>query len=401
MDLTVIAVPGYFTTMGAEYAYLKHQAKSRPPTAGDYERDDTLASLAMGVGSLLAPLTIKKIADQYLTPGKGRYGKALVAGAVGAAAVATIADVVARRQEHGELPEAGTVPTAEATTATDAAPSNRPRRRSLARKVASSASVAAVAGGVLAASTAWASRTAATKIFAKHDRDLGDGALATLGAIVGWDFIYYWNHRFMHETRWLWAIHVVHHSSERYNLSTALRQPVLDVVGMFVPYGLLSAAGFRPATIETARGVNLLYQYWIHTETIPKLGPIEEVFNTASHHRVHHGSNRQYLDRNHGSILIVWDRLFGTFEREDEPVRYGLTKNIETFNPLRIATHEHEDILRDVAASSSWWERLQFVFRGPGWAYDAHRRGLGAPHPVAEEAHHEPAEPDPTPVGAA
>ena len=100
MDLTVIAVPGYFTTMGAEYAYLKRQAKSRPPTAGDYERDDTLASLAMGVGSLLAPLTIKKIADQYLTPGKGRYGKALVAGAVGAAAVATIADVVARRQEH-------------------------------------------------------------------------------------------------------------------------------------------------------------------------------------------------------------------------------------------------------------------------------------------------------------
>ena len=230
-----------------------------------------------------------------------------------------------------------------------------------------------MAGGVLAASTMWASKTAAQKIFANHDRDLGDGVLANLGAIVGWDFIYYWNHRFMHETRWLWAIHVVHHSSEHYNLSTALRQPVLDVFGMFIPYGALSAIGFRPDTIETARGVNLLYQYWIHTETIGKLGPVEEVFNTASHHRVHHGSNRQYLDRNHGSILIIWDRLFGTFEREDEPVRYGLTKNIDTYNPLKIATHEHADMLRDVAASTTWRDRLQFVFRGPGWAYDRHR----------------------------
>ncbi len=227
---------------------------------------------------------------------------------------------------------------------------------------------------MLAASTLWASKTSAQKLFARHDRDLGDGVLANLGAIVGWDFIYYWNHRFMHETRWLWAIHVVHHSSEHYNLSTALRQTVLDVFGMFVPYGALSLLGFRPDTIETARGVNLLYQYWIHTETIPKLGPVEEVFNTASHHRVHHGSNRQYLDRNHGSIFIIWDRLFGTFEREDEPVRYGLTKNIDTFNPLKIATHEHVDILRDVASSDNWKDRLSFVFRGPGWAYDRHRQ---------------------------
>ncbi|HEY4377440.1 MAG TPA: sterol desaturase family protein, partial [Acidimicrobiales bacterium] len=196
--------------------------------------------------------------------------------------------------------------------------------------------------------------------------------LAVGGAILAWDFIYYWNHRLMHESRWMWAIHVVHHSSEHYNLSTALRQPVLDVLGAFVPYGALSAAGFRPDVIETARGVNLLYQYWIHTETIPKLGAIEEVFNTASHHRVHHGSNRQYLDRNHGSILIIWDRLFGTFEREDEPVVYGLTKNIHTYSPARIATHEHADMLRDVRASTSWSDRLGFVLRGPGWAYARH-----------------------------
>ena len=369
MDLTVIAIPAYFSSMGAEYAYLKKQSKDRPPIGGDYTRDDTLASLAMGVGSLLAPLTLKKLVDP-VTPGKGKYGKYLVAGAIGAAAVTTIADVIARREEQGRLPEAGAVP--EDSDAAHLA-ANRKGKRSLARRIASSASVAAVAGGVLAASTAWASKTSAQRIFAKHDRDLGDGALATLGAIVGWDFIYYWNHRFMHETRWLWAIHVVHHSSEHYNLSTALRQPVLDVFGMFVPYGALSLLGFRPDTIETARGVNLLYQYWIHTETIGKLGPVEEVFNTASHHRVHHGSNKQYLDRNHGSILIIWDRLFGTFEREDEPVRYGLTKNIGTYNPLKIATHEHVDILTDVAASTTWKDRLQFVFRGPGWAYDRHR----------------------------
>lgn len=427
MDLTLAAVPGYFATMGAEYMYMKKQAETREPTAGDYERQDTIASLAMGVGSILAPLTITKLANQF-TPGKGRYAKALIIGTVGAAVVATVADrVVAKERsetirgcaetQSASRPSSRPTfqpastpsprPTSQSSSQPASSPSPRPTfqpaslpsdppadpstnppsnrapsrrvQRSLAKRIASSAGVVAVSGAVLAASTAWASRTAANRLFDSHQRDLGDGPLATLGAVLGWDFIYYWNHRLMHETRWLWAIHVVHHSSEHYNLSTALRQPVLDVFGMFVPYGLLSLVGFRPESIETARGVNLLYQYWIHTETIPKLGPVEEVFNTASHHRVHHGSNRQYLDRNHGSILIIWDRLFGTFEREQEPVIYGLTKNINTFDPLKIATHEHEDILKDVAASNNWRERLNFVFRGPGWAYEAHARGLGAP----------------------
>ncbi len=204
-------------------------------------------------------------------------------------------------------------------------------------------------------------------------RDLGTGPLALAGATLAWDFIYYWNHRFMHESRYMWAIHVVHHSSQRYNLSTALRQPVADVFGTFLPYSALCVLGFRPEMIASARAINLLYQYWIHTDTIRRLGPAEEVLNTPSHHRVHHGMNRQYLDRNHGSILIVWDRLFGTFEPEREDVVYGLTKNIATFNPARIATHEHADILRDVAGSTNWRDRLSFVFRGPGWAYDQHR----------------------------
>jgi sterol desaturase/sphingolipid hydroxylase (fatty acid hydroxylase superfamily) len=174
----------------------------------------------------------------------------------------------------------------------------------------------------------------------------------------------------MHESRYMWAIHVVHHSSERYNLSTALRQPVGENFGVFVPYGLLGAFGVRPALIEVARGVNLLYQYWIHTEAIGRLGPAEAVLNTPSHHRVHHGSNHRYLDRNHGSILIVWDRLFGTFEEEDadDPPVYGLTTNIRTFNPLRVATAEHVALFRDVARSGSWRERLGRVLRGPGWS---------------------------------
>jgi sterol desaturase/sphingolipid hydroxylase (fatty acid hydroxylase superfamily) len=227
---------------------------------------------------------------------------------------------------------------------------------------------------VVAASTGWAARTTGRRIFDRYgaSRDLGTGLAVTVGAIFAWDAIYYWNHRWQHESRWMWAIHVVHHSSERYNLSTALRQPVADAFGAFLPMGALTLAGFRPELIETARGVNLLYQYWIHTEVIGKLGRAEDVLNTPSHHRVHHGSNSKYIDRNHGSILIIWDRLFGTFQREDEQVVYGLTKNVGSYHPARIATHEHADILKDVAHSTTWPDRFGYVFRGPGWAYERH-----------------------------
>jgi sterol desaturase/sphingolipid hydroxylase (fatty acid hydroxylase superfamily) len=125
--------------------------------------------------------------------------------------------------------------------------------------------------------------------------------------------------------------------------------------------------------VATARGVNLIYQFWIHTEAIDRIGRAESTFNSPSHHRVHHGTNRQYLDRNHGGILILWDRLFATFKPEEEPVVYGLTTNIDTFDPARIASHEYVDMVRDVASSTGWSERLSFVFRGPGWAKQ-HRR---------------------------
>jgi sterol desaturase/sphingolipid hydroxylase (fatty acid hydroxylase superfamily) len=352
IDLTVVAVPFYFGSMGVEYRALATRAELRGPSPADYTPEDTKASLAMGVGSLVAPFAAAALARQFL-PGKGRFPKALVRTAVVATVATTVADRIAQRRDR-----AGRV----------------------ARKVARIGGPVAVATGGLALTTTVADRTKPDRMWARNDgrRDLGEGVLGWTVALAGWDFIYYWNHRFMHEVRALWAIHVVHHSSERYNLSTALRQPVADVFGVFVPYGFLASLGVRPRLIAHARGVNLLYQYWIHTDAIRRLGAAEEVLNTPSHHRVHHGANGKYIDRNHGSILIVWDRLFGTFQREEEPVVYGLTKNIESYSPARIASHEHRDMLRDVADATTWRERLSFVLRGPGWAYRRHAERAAA-----------------------
>ena len=186
-------------------------------------------------------------------------------------------------------------------------------------------------------------------------------------AMVLWDFLYYWEHRWMHEVRLLWAHHVTHHSSERYNLSTALRQPCSPFLVWWV-FWPISLLGYDSATIRKAGQLNLLYQYWIHTETIDRLPPAAEaVLNTASHHRVHHGANEQYLDKNYGGILIVWDKLFGTFEPEVRRIKYGLTKNIHTYNPLRIGYHEFAAIARDVRRSHGWRNRVGYVFRRPGW----------------------------------
>ena len=364
IELTEAAIPVYFGGLGIEYRWLRTHADRRGPTQADYERRDTIASLMMGVGSLVAPLVAPRLFGPF-TPGKGRYAKALLATAAGTAAVTALADCVARQ----DAPDA-TSDEPRVTNAGAAPTSRRGRRRMarLARRVAAVTGVAAVVTGGIAVTSAWASRTTADRLWKRRlVRDLGTGPGALALAVVAWDFIYYWNHRLMHESRYMWAVHVVHHSSERYNLSTALRQPVADALGTFLPYSSLALVGIRPELISTARGINLLYQYWIHTDTIRHLGSVERVLNTPSHHRVHHGSNRQYLDRNHGSILIVWDRLFGTFEPEGAPVVYGLTKNIHTFSPARIAAHEHAEMLRDVSRSESWRERISYVVRGPGW----------------------------------
>ena len=328
-----------------------------------------------------------------VTPGRGRYAKALLAVAAGGVAVATIADAVTRSAgsegEPGDVSRTGASSATladDVSGATDRASSlNRQERRRFARKVAGNAAVAAVVAGGIATTTAWASYTTANRLWGKRrGRDVGTGPMALAAAILAWDFIYYWNHRFMHESRYMWAVHVVHHSSERYNLSTALRQPVADALGTFLPQGALCLAGFQPSLISSARGINLIYQFWIHTEAIGRLGPLEKILNTPSHHRVHHGVNPQYIDRNHGSILIIWDRLFGTFEPEGERVVYGLTRNIKTFNPLRIAAHEHREMLSDVWHSRGWRERLSYVVRGPGWAYrQRERQDLIASCPAA------------------
>ncbi|GAB3887746.1 sterol desaturase family protein [Terrabacter terrigena] len=185
------------------------------------------------------------------------------------------------------------------------------------------------------------------------------------------DLAYYWYHRCHHEVRILWASHVVHHSSRRYNFSTALRQTWTPFGGIpfWAPLALL---GVPPWAIFLQQSISLLYQFFLHTERVGKLWrPVELVMNTPSHHRVHHGMNNGYLDRNYGGILVIWDRLFRTFEPEGERVVYGLTKQLRTYNPLVVATHEYASIWRDVKAARAWRDRWGHVLRGPGWQPDA------------------------------
>ncbi len=188
------------------------------------------------------------------------------------------------------------------------------------------------------------------------------------------DFTYYWFHRISHECRFWWAAHVNHHSSQHYNLSTAIRQSWSSVVvGTWMPWIPLAWLGFPPAMILGAQGINLFYQFWIHTEAVDRLPRwVEYVFNTPSHHRVHHASNPRYLDRNYGGVLIIWDRLFGTFveESRDEKVRYGIVHDIQTFNPIRIAFHEWAAIVRDLFPARSIREVVGVVFGPPGWCAD-------------------------------
>ena len=204
-------------------------------------------------------------------------------------------------------------------------------------------------------------------LFAHRLRDLGAGALGYAVALIGWDFGYYWHHRAEHRIRILWACHVSHHSSRYFNLSTALRQPWTPIAGvLFYPW--LALLGVRPELIMISGGLNLIYQYWVHTEVIGRLpAPFEWVFNTPSHHRVHHGKNPEYIDKNYAGILIIWDRLFGSFEPERARVIYGLTHDIDSFNPLYVVFHEYVAVLRDAWRAPRLREKLGYLFHGPGW----------------------------------
>jgi sterol desaturase/sphingolipid hydroxylase (fatty acid hydroxylase superfamily) len=181
------------------------------------------------------------------------------------------------------------------------------------------------------------------------------------------DVVWYLYHRASHRIRIMWAAHQAHHNSQRFNYSTALRQkwnPWGELL-FWVPLPLL---GVPPWMIFSAFSVNLIFQFFVHTEKVGKLPrPIELIFNTPSHHRVHHASDPDYLDKNYAGILIIWDRMFGTYAEETHRPTYGLTKNVESFNPFRLQYHEYGSIIRDVRASRSWRERLGYLFAPPGW----------------------------------
>jgi sterol desaturase/sphingolipid hydroxylase (fatty acid hydroxylase superfamily) len=190
---------------------------------------------------------------------------------------------------------------------------------------------------------------------------------ALLLCLLAQDFCYYWSHRSHHVVRILWASHVVHHSSQRFNLSTALRQPWTGATS-WVFYLPMVAVGVHPAALAFCGSINLVYQFWIHTERINRLPrPFELLFNTPSHHRVHHASQGSYLDRNFGGVLIIWDRLFGSFAPEIERPVYGLTKNINTHNPLRVALHEYASIGRDLRTARGFRQLILTLVASPGW----------------------------------
>ena len=183
-------------------------------------------------------------------------------------------------------------------------------------------------------------------------------------ALIAADFSYYWMHRIEHEHRILWASHSVHHSSEDYNLSIGLRLSLTDSLTEWIFLVPMILLGFSPFQTVIAIALVTQYQHWIHTQYIGKLGWLDEVFNTPSAHRVHHGSNPEYLDKNYGGVLIIWDKLFGTYAREEAPVVYGLTKNIDTNNPLKILFIEYYHIWQDWRKAKGWRACWRVVF-GP------------------------------------
>jgi sterol desaturase/sphingolipid hydroxylase (fatty acid hydroxylase superfamily) len=206
--------------------------------------------------------------------------------------------------------------------------------------------------------------------------------VAILVLFVGLEFCYYWYHRAAHRVRWFWATHSVHHSPNELTLATSLRLGWTGkLTGSTLFYAPLVWLGFSPTAVLATLSFNLAYQFWLHAPYIPKLGPLEWILNTPTHHKVHHASNPEYLDCNYGGVLIVFDRLFGSFVdlREDVPPRYGLTTPLLTNNPVRIALHEWIALGRDLLATQTWKERVETVFGPPG--------GKAKPMAAAPERH--------------
>jgi sterol desaturase/sphingolipid hydroxylase (fatty acid hydroxylase superfamily) len=227
-----------------------------------------------------------------------------------------------------------------------------------------------VFGGIV---TAWF-----MMVYQFHLLDLGFAWWVWIIAFIADDFFYYWSHRWAHTVRWFWADHVVHHSSQHYNLTTALRQPWFGPFTLkFMWLGsILILIGFHPLMIGIVGALNLIYQFWIHTETI-KTCPawFEAVMNTPSHHRVHHATNPIYLDRNYAGVFIIWDKMFGSFQPEldEHKCRYGIVRNLGTFNPIKISVHEWLAILSDIKSAKSLGDAARYLLAPPGWSPDNSR----------------------------
>jgi alkylglycerol monooxygenase len=181
------------------------------------------------------------------------------------------------------------------------------------------------------------------------------------------DLAYYWGHRMSHEVNLFWGGHVVHHQSEEYNLSVALRQSSLQAVWTFAFNLPIALLGFDPVHFILVSAFNTLYQFWIHTETIGKMGWFEYIFNTPSHHRVHHGRNPKYIDKNHAGSLIIWDKMFGTFQAEEEKPIYGITKPINSWNAVYANVSHYVEMSKDLKRIPTWSDKIKYLFMKPGW----------------------------------
>ncbi|WP_374284181.1 sterol desaturase family protein [Novosphingobium sp.] len=228
--------------------------------------------------------------------------------------------------------------------------------------------VGALTAGLVAAAAVW--------LYQHRIATIGWAWWAWAACFVLDDFNYYWAHRTGHRVRWFWASHVNHHSSQHYNLSTALRQTWTGFFALSFVFRIWPAfIGFDPVMIATCGAVNLVYQFWIHTEAIRRFPAwFEAVMNTPSHHRVHHAINPVYLDRNYAGVFIVWDRMFRTFEpeRDEIAIRYGIVRQLGTFNLLHSVFHEWAGIARDLWRAP-WGAKLGYLLREPGWSHDGSR----------------------------
>lgn len=234
------------------------------------------------------------------------------------------------------------------------------------------------AGYQVAEAIMWALATGAIFGFVYQHRlfDIPVNAWTIVPIFIGVEFCYYWFHRCSHRVRWWWTAHVPHHSGELMNFTTAMRQSLLNAfVGTFIFYLPLVLLGVPPAVVLFLYAVDLVYQYFVHTEVIGRLPKwYEYIFDTPSNHRVHHGRNPQYIDKNYGGVLIIFDRWFGTYEEEVEQVEYGIPQQIKSYNFLVLNFHEFVDMWRDVLAPGPLLQRLKHLVMPPDWEREGHTR---------------------------